>query len=131
MPCTAPDVRTIIPTNTDTQLRHRANSTASRQPASALSGSVWIRKPIRYADAERRDGDDHVAHDVAEHRADQRRRPRDRQRPEPVEDALLDVGVEVDADRDRAHRDGLRQDARQQELQVVVRVEPATAPPKM
>ena len=42
------------------------------------------------------------------------------QRPEPVEDALGDVGVEVDADRDGAGRDGLRQDAGQQELQVVV-----------
>ena len=65
-----------------------------------------------------------VAHDVGEHRADQRRRAGDRQRAEPVEDALLDVGVEVLAERDAGHRDRLAEQAGQQELQVVVLVEP-------
>ena len=45
-PCTAPGVRTFIETKTGSQLRHSANSTASRQPAIARSGSVSIRKPI-------------------------------------------------------------------------------------
>ena len=47
IPCTAPDVRTFIPTNTDTQLSDSAKTIASRQPARALSGFVRIRKPIR------------------------------------------------------------------------------------
>lgn len=44
-PCTAPGVRTFIATRTGSQLRQRANSTASRQPAIARSGSESIRKP--------------------------------------------------------------------------------------
>src|SRR6185436_9279478 len=52
--------------------------------------------------------------------ADERRGAGDRQAPEAVEDALVDVGVEVHADRDAAHGDRLGEDAGQQELQVVV-----------
>ena len=46
-PCTAPGVRTFIADETGSQLRQSANSIASRQPAIARNGSVWIRKPIR------------------------------------------------------------------------------------
>ena len=45
MPCTAPDSRSQVPRKTATQLMHSANAIASRQPASADSGSVPIRKP--------------------------------------------------------------------------------------
>ena len=50
-------------------------------------------------------------------------------RAEPVEHALLDVGVQVLAERDAGHRDGLRQQRGQQELQVVG-LRPPMAPPK-
>ena len=46
MPCTAPGVRTIIPTSTGSQLRQRANSTASRHPAMALAGLLSTRNPM-------------------------------------------------------------------------------------
>jgi hypothetical protein len=61
-----------------------------------------------------------IAHDVTQDGADERGGPGDRQRAEAVEDALLDVRVEVDADRDAAERDRLGQDPGEQELQIVV-----------
>ena len=57
-----------------------------------------------------------------EERVDQkpRREAGDREAAEAVEDALLDVAVEVHPDRDAAERDRLGEDAGEQELQVVV-----------
>src|SRR5690606_38566243 len=57
---------------------------------------------------------------VAEHRADQRRRPADRQAAKPVEDALLDVVVEVDPGLHRPEHHPHRDQRGQHELQVVV-----------
>ena len=45
MPCTAPGVRAIMPTNTDAQQRHSAKAIASAQAASTSSGPVPARKP--------------------------------------------------------------------------------------
>ena len=86
-----------MPTNTEIQQKQSAKAIESATAASAASQPVWTRKPISVAEAERDDAEDEVADDVGEHGADQRRRAGDRQRPEPVEDALLDVGVEVAA----------------------------------
>ena len=36
MPCTAPGVRTIMPTNTETQQKHSAKAIASRQAGEHL-----------------------------------------------------------------------------------------------
>ena len=131
MPCTAPEVRTIMPTHTEIQQKHSANAIATaRRRRSSRCGLVAIRKPMQVAEADEHRAQDQVADEVGEHRADQRGRAGDRQRPEPVEDALLDVGVEVLPERDAAHRDRLAEQARQQELQVVVLRAAAIAPPK-
>ena len=47
MPCTAPGVRAIMPTNTETQHRHSAKPIASRQAASTSRTLVVARKPRR------------------------------------------------------------------------------------
>jgi predicted ATPase len=77
-------------------------------------------EPQYVAERDRDRAHDRVAGELREHRADQRHGAGDRQRPEPVEDALGDVGVHVLPDRDAAHRDRLAQQSRQQELQVGV-----------
>ena len=71
-------------------------------------------------EAHQDDAQQQVPEEVGEHRPDQRHRAADRQRPEAVEHALLDVGVHVLPDRDAAHRDRLADQAGQQELEVVV-----------
>ena len=120
-PCTAPDVRTVIPTNTEIQQKHSAK--AMEMP---IAGGGRHRVGLdpeahQHAEPEGDDTQDQVPADVRDHRADQRDRSTDRQRPEPVEDALLDVGVEVLAQRHPGHRDRLAEQAGQQELQVVLR----------
>src|SRR6266536_2821437 len=60
----------------------------------------------------------HIADHVAEDQPAQRTRPGDRQTAEPVEDALRDVGVEIDAGTHAAEDDRLHRDARQYVLQV-------------
>lgn len=45
IPWTDPDVRAIMPTNTDAQHRQSAKLIASRQAASTSKTSVWARKP--------------------------------------------------------------------------------------
>jgi predicted ATPase/DNA-binding SARP family transcriptional activator len=72
------------------------------------------------AEADHDHAQQQVPEELREHRAHQRRGPGDRQRPEPVEDALGDVAVHVLPDRDAAHRDRLAEQSRQQELQVVM-----------
>ena len=42
MPCTAPDVRTFMPTNTETQLRQRAN----RMATNAVAGQIGYSDPV-------------------------------------------------------------------------------------
>ena len=122
IPCTAPGVRAIIPTNTEIQPKQSANAIEQRRaPPSTPSQPVATRKPMSMPKPIVHDEQDQVADDVGDDGADQRRGPGDRQRPEPVEDALLDVGVEVLTPmRDAGHRDGLAEQARQQELQVVL-----------
>ena len=120
MPWTAPGVRATMPMQTEIQHRHSAKPIASTHAARTWQTSVSARKPIDVAEAERDDDQHDVADDVAEHGADERRGPRDRQAAEAVEDALLDVGVEIDADRDAAEGDRLGEHAGEQELQVVV-----------
>ena len=68
--------------------------------------------------------DDHrpgheVAHGVAEQRADQRRRPPDRQRAEAVDDALGQVGVERDARVDGREQHRHHEDAGEDVVQVL------------
>ena len=120
IPCTAPGVRAIIPTNTEIQQKHSAKAMEIATAASTSSAEVSTRKPIRKPNDEGDHAQDQIPREVGEDGADQRGRAGDRQRPEPVEDALLDVGVEVLAQRDAGHRDRLAEQAGQQELQVVV-----------
>ena len=48
MPCTAPEVRAIMPTNTEIQQKHSANAIEIPIAASIANGLVWIRNPMRY-----------------------------------------------------------------------------------
>ena len=95
IPCTAPDVRAIIPTNTEIQQKQSAKAieSAERREHSEPAGADL--EAHEETDTHRHDEEDQVADDVGHDGADQRGGPRDRQRPEPVEDALLDVLVEV------------------------------------
>ena len=63
---------------------------------------------------------EHVAHEVGERAADEHRRARHRQRPEPLDEALLEILGEADAGGERAEHDGLDEDAGHQEVDVVV-----------
>jgi hypothetical protein len=45
-PCTAPDVRTFMPTHTEIQQKHSANAIDRLMAATADSASVSTRKPI-------------------------------------------------------------------------------------
>ena len=47
MPCTAPGVRAIMPTNTEIQQKQSANAIDDRDAASAAGGLVSIRKPMQ------------------------------------------------------------------------------------
>ncbi len=46
MPCTEPDVRAFMPTQTDTHAKHSANAMATPMAASRASGFVSMRNPI-------------------------------------------------------------------------------------
>ena len=46
MPCTAPEVRTFMPTNTEIQQKHSAKAIEIPIPAEAASALVSIRKPM-------------------------------------------------------------------------------------
>ena len=59
------------------------------------------------AEAEHHHGQDRVAHHVGHDGADERRRAPDREAAEAVEDALLEIPAEVDADGDAAESDRL------------------------
>ncbi len=48
IPCTVPGVRATMPTHTEIQQKHRANAIDSPSAATSDSGSVAIRKPMRY-----------------------------------------------------------------------------------
>jgi predicted ATPase/DNA-binding SARP family transcriptional activator len=74
----------------------------------------------RVAEPDRDRADNEVTREFRQHRTDQRYGTADRQRSEPVEDALGDVGVHVLPDGDAAHGDRLAEQPRQQELQVLV-----------
>ena len=124
MPCTAPGRAHLhADEHRDPAEAERERDREQRTPASArqrvgLDPEAHQRSRSRGSTTRQ----DQVADDVGEHRADQRRRAGDRQRPEPVEDALLDVGVEV------LRRCAMppiamvcAEQAGQQELQVVVR----------
>ncbi len=131
MPCTAPDVRAFMPTHTEIQQKHSANAMATPIAGEERDRVGLDAEADHVAEADEDHAQDQVAEEVGDHRADERRRARDRQRAEPVEHALLDVGVEVLAERDAAHRDALPEQAGQQELQVLVpRPPPPIAPPK-
>ena len=47
MPCTAPEVRATIPTNTEIQQKHSAKAMESPDGRERLRGPVSTRKPIR------------------------------------------------------------------------------------
>ena len=73
-------------------------------------------------DVAHREGDrrgDRVAHGVGQQRAGERRDAGDRQRPEAVEHALVHVFAQLHAGDDRGRDDGLHQDARDEDRQVV------------
>ena len=46
IPCTAPDVRAIMPMNTEIQQKHSANAIEMPTAATAASGLVVTRKPM-------------------------------------------------------------------------------------
>ncbi len=76
--------------------------------------------PAHHQAGQRHDDDDQqVVGDVADGAADEHRRPRHRQRPEPVDDALLHVVGEPRAGERGAEGDGLGEDPRDEELLVV------------
>jgi hypothetical protein len=75
-------------------------------------------EPVAEDDDERHQ----VPEKVTEHVPEQRRGPRDRQAPEPVEDAVAEVGVEADGRAHRREHQRLHGHAGQDELQVRVPV---------
>ena len=77
-----------------------------------------MRKPDEEADATIRQHDEDVAHEVGERAAGEHRGARHRQRPEPLDQPLVQVFGEADAGLDRAERDGLREHAGHQVVDV-------------
>jgi len=46
MPWTAPALRTVMPTNTETQANDKAKQIEMPHAASSMSGLAWMRKPM-------------------------------------------------------------------------------------
>ena len=128
-PITDFSLRSTRPNIVQTQENANENTTSSPIPATTPSTPPLGAEAQHQADAEDHRGGQDVAQHVAEDHADQGGRPPDRQRAEPVEDALLDVGVEADAGVHGDHHDAGHHDARQEELQVLAAAMPASAPP--
>ena len=117
---TAFGVRSSSPSVVKTHERPNAKTSTSASAAThARARPPSGRKPrIRPSDDDHRAGEE-VADAVAEQRADQRRRPPDRQRAEAVDDALGQVGVQRDARVDGREQDRHDEDARAGVVQVL------------
>ena len=91
----------------------------SSQPASHAGDAAAGAVAHRDAGEDRQGRRGRVAQQVGDRRAGQRRDPGDRQRLEPVEDALVHVLAELDAGRHAGGQRGLGEDARDDDRQVV------------
>ena len=83
----------VVKTQDRPNAKTMTSSIAASTPATPAAGSEA--QDEAESDDDRRG--DREAHAVADHGADERRRPPDRQRAEAVDDALRHVGVERDA----------------------------------
>ena len=96
----------------------KPKSSITAMPASSPKKPVCDAEADEIPDGHHQHHDEHVAHEVGERAAREHRRARHRQRAEALDEALVQILGEPDPGLDRTERDGLREHAGHQVVDV-------------